>query len=432
MAMRMYEYKIHVKVVEEHAQWLNIDMTTVSDVGLAPWLFNLYIDPKEQYPVGHRMNALLASMAAENEGARGDIQEVSAEGHRTGPVAEDRRLGRANASSPGCYRRNDLHHRRNLPHGSEHHYPEEAPGAQLFGRRILDRSLRQSRTAQFAQFVEATGSRDRSPRIAPRSRGLSGRAAEMLYAGSLVFAQPAGTVDLREMGQLVAVHEAALTGAPLRATAARSTAGRSSGRPCRIRGCRGLCGMGGQGAADRGRVGVRRARRARRRGIRLGRRTRARRSRTWPTLAGRVSPRRTCATDGYHRTSPVGAFPAERLWPLRHDRQRLGMDERLVRAEQSAERPRLLRAHAQSARRRWAQSYDPAQPAISDSAQGDQGRLASLRAELLPALPAGGSSRRKPVDTSTCHLGFPLRDESCHVHLSKNSDMSTKRTRIRI
>ena len=65
MAMRMYEYKIHVKIVEEHAQWLNIDMTTVSDVGLAPWLFNLYIDPKEQYPVGHRMNAFLASMAAE-------------------------------------------------------------------------------------------------------------------------------------------------------------------------------------------------------------------------------------------------------------------------------------------------------------------------------------------------------------------------------
>lgn len=65
MAMRMYEYKIHVKVVQAHAQWLDIDMTTVSPVGLAPWLFNLYIDPKEQYPVGHRMNAWLASMAAE-------------------------------------------------------------------------------------------------------------------------------------------------------------------------------------------------------------------------------------------------------------------------------------------------------------------------------------------------------------------------------
>ena len=37
----------------------------VSDVGLTPWVFNLYIDPKEQYPVGHRMNAWMASLAAE-------------------------------------------------------------------------------------------------------------------------------------------------------------------------------------------------------------------------------------------------------------------------------------------------------------------------------------------------------------------------------
>ncbi len=26
-------------------------MTTVTNVGLAPWLFDLYIDPKEEYPV---------------------------------------------------------------------------------------------------------------------------------------------------------------------------------------------------------------------------------------------------------------------------------------------------------------------------------------------------------------------------------------------
>ncbi|HEY6511769.1 MAG TPA: arylsulfatase [Burkholderiaceae bacterium] len=68
MAMRMYEYKIHVKVMQTHSQWLDIDMTTKADVGLAPWLFNLYIDPKEEYPVGHRMNAWLASMAAELKG----------------------------------------------------------------------------------------------------------------------------------------------------------------------------------------------------------------------------------------------------------------------------------------------------------------------------------------------------------------------------
>ncbi|PDS87310.1 arylsulfatase [Rhizobium sp. L18] len=65
MAMRMYEYKIMSKVVETQSQWLDIDMSTVTDVGLAPWVFNLYIDPKEQYPVGHRMNAWLASLGAE-------------------------------------------------------------------------------------------------------------------------------------------------------------------------------------------------------------------------------------------------------------------------------------------------------------------------------------------------------------------------------
>lgn len=65
MAIRMYEYKLHLKVLQTQAQWLDIDMATKSDVGLAPWLFNLYIDPKEQYPVGHRMNPWLASIAQE-------------------------------------------------------------------------------------------------------------------------------------------------------------------------------------------------------------------------------------------------------------------------------------------------------------------------------------------------------------------------------
>jgi len=64
LAMRMYEYKQHFKVVETDRTFLNIDMATVKNVGLAPWLFNLYIDPKEQYPVGHRRNAWLASMGA--------------------------------------------------------------------------------------------------------------------------------------------------------------------------------------------------------------------------------------------------------------------------------------------------------------------------------------------------------------------------------
>jgi arylsulfatase len=62
MAMRMFEYKLHVKVVETEAQFLDIDMTSTKDV---LWLFNLFIDPKESYPVGHRQNAWLASLGSE-------------------------------------------------------------------------------------------------------------------------------------------------------------------------------------------------------------------------------------------------------------------------------------------------------------------------------------------------------------------------------
>lgn len=63
MACRMKEYKAHVKVVLPQTTHLHIDMSTVQNVGLAPWLFNLYIDPKEQMPVGHRRNAWLAIVA---------------------------------------------------------------------------------------------------------------------------------------------------------------------------------------------------------------------------------------------------------------------------------------------------------------------------------------------------------------------------------
>ncbi len=64
-AMRMREYKAHLLVSLAQEKFLYIDMATVVPTGLAPWLFNLYIDPKEEYPVGHRMNAWTASLGAE-------------------------------------------------------------------------------------------------------------------------------------------------------------------------------------------------------------------------------------------------------------------------------------------------------------------------------------------------------------------------------
>lgn len=63
-ACRMKEYKLHVKVILPQAPHMHIDYSTIQNVGLAPWLFNLYIDPKEQMPVGHRRSAWLATLGA--------------------------------------------------------------------------------------------------------------------------------------------------------------------------------------------------------------------------------------------------------------------------------------------------------------------------------------------------------------------------------
>ncbi len=102
----------------------------------------------------------------------------------------------------------------------------------------------------------------------------------------------------------------ARTGATRAARAARSRALGSSGRACRLRGRRGVCELGRQGAADRGRVGVRRARRARGRGVLLGRRVHARTaSRIANTWQGEF-PWQNLLEDGFEWTAPVGSFPA--------------------------------------------------------------------------------------------------------------------------
>lgn len=62
MACRMREYKAHVKVVLPQSVHMHIDLATVHDVGLAPWFFNLYLDPKEEMTVGHRLDPWMPSV----------------------------------------------------------------------------------------------------------------------------------------------------------------------------------------------------------------------------------------------------------------------------------------------------------------------------------------------------------------------------------
>ena len=97
--------------------------------------------------------------------------------------------------------------------------------------------------------------------------------------------------------------------------------------------------------------------------------------------------------DGYEGTSPVGSFPPNGYGLLRHDRQRLGVDDDGV-----------LRVHAQRP------CCAPTRPSRGERipAPGDQGRLAPLRAELLPALPAGGAPERDGRHLDRPHR-LPLR-----------------------
>ena len=99
----------------------------------------------------------------------------------------------------------------------------------------------------------------------------------------------------------------------------------------------------GKELPTRGRMGVRRARRAGGRGIRLGERARAGRQVHGQYLAGRV-PVAEFAERRLRDDLAGRHLSAERLRPLRHDRQCLGMDHGLVFAK--AQRRRCRRPAA--------------------------------------------------------------------------------------
>jgi arylsulfatase A-like enzyme len=53
-AMRWKEYKVHMRVFQTANVRQNIDESTLVATGGAPWVYNLYTDPKEQRSSGHR------------------------------------------------------------------------------------------------------------------------------------------------------------------------------------------------------------------------------------------------------------------------------------------------------------------------------------------------------------------------------------------
>ncbi len=54
VAMRWKEYKIHTSVYLTHQPMRNLDESVLTSTGDWPWVYNLYMDPKEQRSTGHR------------------------------------------------------------------------------------------------------------------------------------------------------------------------------------------------------------------------------------------------------------------------------------------------------------------------------------------------------------------------------------------
>ena len=123
---------------------------------------------------------------------------------------------------------------------------------------------------------------------------------------------------------------------------------------------------------------------------------------------------------------------AERLRPLRHDRQCLGVDQPTGSRRSTRPMRRRRAASRKSARRAGGRSYDPCQPQDQDSAQGAEGRLASVRAELLPPLSPGrapcpaGRYLDKPRRVSLRH---PNRERDMIRERARKTEKSGQTTR---
>ena len=120
-------------------------------------------------------------------------------------------------------------------------------------------------------------------------------------------------------------------------------------------------------------------------------------------------PWQNLRTDRYAGTSPVKAFPAERLRPVRHGRQRLGMDGRLLPVVPSGGgHPRLLRALGPAGQPRVTTpdgSYNVGQPGAQFPRMVVKGG-SHLCAPNYCLRYRPAARQPQSVETSMAHLGF--------------------------
>ena len=107
-------------------------------------------------------------------------------------------------------------------------------------------------------------------------------------------------------------------------------------------------------------------------------------------------PLRNTLDDGFEYTAPVGSFPRQRLRPLRHGRQCLAVDRRLVRRPRGAGQPLLRRR--QPARRAAREEHRPASARRRCRARSPRAARTSARRTIAAATarPPAWRSRSTP------------------------------------
>ena len=145
--------------------------------------------------------------------------------------------------------------------GSDRFYPEEAPVHRVGvdGFWVDEHPVT---VAEFRRFVKATG-HVTGAEHAPDAADYPGRRSGAAGARVARVRTHSGPVDLRDFRNWWDWTPGRLWRQPEGPGTTRRRPRASPGRARRVRGRAGICAMGGQGPADRGRVGVRGARRPR-------------------------------------------------------------------------------------------------------------------------------------------------------------------------
>ena len=285
---------------------------------------------------------------------------------------------------------------RSLPHGLGRLLPRGAPvhPVSVDGFWMDEHPVT---VAEFRRFVKATGHVTVAEQ-APDPADYPDADPELLVPGSGVFRMPPGPVpldDVRNWWHWVPGADWRHPEGPGSSLDGRDRAPRHPGHL--VRRFR-LPGLGRQGAPHRGRVGAGRPGRARGRGLHLGRRVRARRSDHGQHLARAVPVGEPERADSAARRQSRASRPTATgctTWPATS-----GSGRTTTTRPATAGRPRatavrrrraaaVLRARTTLGSPQPDHSYATGRPGAAPRPPGDEGRLAPLRAQLLPALPPG-------------------------------------------